>query len=58
MLISSHDLGHVTEFCQRIVILDHGKVVKDIHTTSETLRELEDFFVRKVRNGQDVEINP
>jgi ABC-2 type transport system ATP-binding protein len=49
MLISSHDLGHVTEFCQRIVILDHGKVVKDIQTTSETLRELEDFFVKKVR---------
>lgn len=49
MLISSHDLGHVTEFCQRIVILDHGQVVKDITTTSETLKELEDFFVRKVR---------
>ncbi len=49
MLISSHDLGHVTEFCQRIVILDKGKIVKDIQTTSETLRELEDFFVRKVR---------
>ncbi len=49
MLVSSHDLGHVTEFCQRIVILDHGQVVKDIETTSETLRELEDFFVNKVR---------
>lgn len=52
MLISSHDLVHVTEFCQRIVILDHGKVVKDIQTTSETLRELEDFFVRKVRGEE------
>lgn len=50
MLISSHDLVHVTEFCQRIVILDHGKVVKDIQTTSETLRELENFFVNKVRD--------
>ncbi len=49
MLISSHDLGHVTEFCQRIVILDHGFIVKDIQTTSETLKELEDFFVNKVR---------
>lgn len=49
MLISSHDLGHVAEFCQRIVILDHGQMVKDIQTTSETLRELEDFFVKKVR---------
>ncbi|MDZ7845538.1 MAG: ABC transporter ATP-binding protein [Owenweeksia sp.] len=50
MLISSHDLGHVTEFCQRIVILDHGEVVKDIRTNSETLHELENFFVKKVRS--------
>jgi len=49
MLISSHDLGHVTEFCQRIVILDHGEIVKDIETNSQTLSELEDFFVKKVR---------
>lgn len=47
MLISSHDLGHVTEFCQRIVILDKGEVVKDIQTTSETLKELESFFVKQ-----------
>lgn len=46
MLISSHDLVHVTEFCQRIVILDHGQVVKDLHTTSETLKELETYFAR------------
>ncbi len=46
MLISSHDLVHVTEFCQRIVILDHGQVVKDLHTTSETLKELEAYFAR------------
>jgi ABC-2 type transport system ATP-binding protein len=52
MLVSSHDLVHVTEFCQRVVILDHGQVVKDIETTSETLRELEDFFVNKVRTPQ------
>ena len=52
MLISSHDLVHVTEFCQRIVILDHGRIVKDLQTTSQTLRELEDFFVNKVRPGE------
>lgn len=46
MLISSHDLGHVTEFCQRIVILDHGQVAKDLHTTGETLKELEAYFAK------------
>ncbi len=44
LLISSHDLGHVTEVADRIVVLDNGKVVKDIPTTPETLQELETFF--------------
>ena len=44
VLISSHDLGHVTEVCERIVVLDKGDVVKDIKTSAETLKELEDHF--------------
>ena len=43
-LISSHDLGHVTEVCDRIVVLDKGEIVRDIRTTPETLKELEAFF--------------
>jgi ABC-2 type transport system ATP-binding protein len=43
-LISSHDLVHVTEVCERIVVLDKGTVVRDIRTSPETLRELEAFF--------------
>jgi len=44
VLISSHDLGHVTEVCERIVVLDKGNVVKDIQTSQETLKELEAYF--------------
>lgn len=44
MLISSHDLGHVTEVCDRIVVLDKGVLVKDIQTSPETLKELEAHF--------------
>ena len=44
ILISSHDLNHVTEVCERIVVLDKGDVVKDIQTSTETLKELEGFF--------------
>lgn len=43
-LISSHDLIHVTEVCQRIVVLDKGEIVKDIKTSEATLKELEQFF--------------
>ncbi len=44
ILISSHDLMHVTEVCERIVVLEKGDVVKDIETSTETLKELEKHF--------------
>ncbi|MGX1928100.1 ABC transporter ATP-binding protein [Flagellimonas sp. 2504JD4-2] len=44
VLISSHDLMHVTEVCERIVVLNKGEIVKDIQTSTETLKELETFF--------------
>ena len=44
ILISSHDLIHVTEVCERIVVLDKGKVVNDIKTSEATLKELESYF--------------
>jgi ABC-2 type transport system ATP-binding protein len=44
VLVSSHDLSHVTEVCERIVVLDKGAVVKDIVTSAETLQELEHYF--------------
>lgn len=44
VLVSSHDLIHVTEVCERIVVLNKGEIVKDIHTSAETMKELEAFF--------------
>ncbi|MBB3188432.1 ABC transporter ATP-binding protein [Microbacter margulisiae] len=44
MLISSHDLNHVTEVCQRIVVLEKGDMVKDLQTNEDTLKELEAYF--------------
>ncbi|MDT0553640.1 ABC transporter ATP-binding protein [Urechidicola vernalis] len=44
LLVSSHDLGHVTEVCERIVVLEKGDVIKDIQTSTETLKELESHF--------------
>lgn len=43
-LISSHDLIHTTEVCERIVVLEKGKVIKDIYTSPATLQELENYF--------------
>jgi ABC-2 type transport system ATP-binding protein len=44
MLISSHDLNHVTEVCDRIAILEKGIIVKDLRTSENTLEELESYF--------------
>jgi len=44
VLVSSHDLMHVTEVCERIVVLDKGEIVKDIQTSEATLKELEAHF--------------
>ena len=37
VLISSHDLQDVTEVSERIVLLEKGKIVRDIKTSKETL---------------------
>ncbi|CAM4083440.1 ABC transporter ATP-binding protein [Gillisia limnaea] len=51
-LISSHDLIHITEVCERIVVMDKGILVKDIITSEATLKELETYF----SGGQTVEL--
>ncbi len=43
-LISSHDLSHVTEICDRIVLLEKGELLKDLQTSTSTLKELESYF--------------
>jgi len=44
VLISSHDLTHVTEVCERIVVLEKGSIIRDIRTEETTLNELENYF--------------
>ena len=44
LLISSHDLNHVTDVCERIVLLEKGNVIKDTPKSPKTLKELEAYF--------------
>lgn len=44
ILVSSHDLNHTVEVSDRIIALNKGELVKDIKTSEETLKELENFF--------------
>ena len=44
LLISSHDLTHITEVCERIVVLHEGNVAHDLLKNEDTLRILEKHF--------------
>lgn len=48
ILISSHDLNHVTEVCERIVVLNKGNIIQDIQTSETTLKELEEYFRQQI----------
>lgn len=44
-LISSHDLTHVTDICNRIVLLEKGRVLKDLKDEKDVMAsELSDYF--------------
>lgn len=44
ILISSHDLNHVTDVSTRIILMEKGMIIKDLATTNDTLEELETYF--------------
>lgn len=43
-IVSSHDLNHITDVCDRILLMEKGRIIKDIATNSSTLDELEHYF--------------
>ncbi len=46
-LISSHDLVHVTDICNRIVLLEKGHVLRDLKDEKKVMaEELADYFDR------------
>jgi ABC-2 type transport system ATP-binding protein len=44
MIISSHDLNHISEISSRILLLENGLLIKDISSGEGTLQELERYF--------------
>lgn len=48
-LISSHDLNHITDVCDRIILLEKGHIVQDIQTTKYTLQDLHRYFSEKTK---------
>jgi ABC-2 type transport system ATP-binding protein len=44
IVISSHDLNHITEICKRIVLIEKGLIIRDLQNTGNALSELENYF--------------
>lgn len=45
ILVSSHNLHHISEISSRIIVMEKGRIVKDITNLGEqTEKELEDYF--------------
>lgn len=44
VIISSHDLNHVTEICSRIAVIEKGLIIRDLPNDSKTMAELENYF--------------
>jgi len=46
IILSSHDLSHVTELCSRIILIENGVFIKDIENLDQeyTYKELKQYF--------------
>ncbi len=44
LLVSSHDIKHITEICNRILLLERGQLLKDYPPNQATRLELEKYF--------------
>jgi ABC-2 type transport system ATP-binding protein len=42
--MASHDLNHVTEVCERIVLLEKGDILNDLKSDENALQTLKDYF--------------
>lgn len=43
-LISSHDLNHITDVCDRIILMEKGIIIQDLQKNENTLRQLQHYF--------------
>ncbi len=44
IVISSHDLNHVTEICTRIAVIEKGLIIRDLKNDGRAMEELSDYF--------------
>jgi ABC-2 type transport system ATP-binding protein len=58
IFVSSHDLLHVSELCQRILILNKGELVKDVTKGEWSLEALRSFFMEEITVTEEESSTP
>jgi ABC-2 type transport system ATP-binding protein len=58
IFVSSHDLLHVSELCQRILILNKGELVKDVTKGEWSLEALRSFFMEEIAVTEEESSTP
>lgn len=44
VIVSSHNLQNIAESCDRVVLIEEGKVKYDVAVSDESMKELDDYF--------------
>lgn len=44
-LVSSHDLNHITDMCNRVVILEKGLIVRDVSGDRQQIESVKEYFL-------------
>lgn len=44
IILSSHNLNHVSDLCTRIALMERGKIIKDLVNTNGAMEEIQTYF--------------
>jgi len=44
IIISSHNLNHISDLCTRIALMEKGRIIKDCYNNSAAIKEIELYF--------------
>ncbi len=47
VIVSSHNLQNIAESCDRVILIEKGRVVSDIEVTESSMRKLGEYFVEE-----------
>jgi ABC-2 type transport system ATP-binding protein len=50
IVISSHNLNHLSDICTRLALMEKGKIIKDLPNTKDAMIEIKNYFNQQIEN--------